>query len=368
MNTFWIINIVAVFLLCVALAGFLIPQILLIAFRRNLFDEPDERKIHTSAVPRLGGIAFNPVICISIALVIAFSILLGAGSIFDGIVGDASEYFFGFCAIMFVYLVGIADDLVGVKYAPKFVIQILCAVLLILGGLWFSDLHGVLWINQWPAFVGIPFTILVIVFIINAINLIDGIDGLCSGLCSVAFVAYGISFFIHGEYFCSMLSFAALGVLVPFFCFNVFGNPEKRKKIFMGDTGSLTIGMIICFLSIKLLNCVTEEGDSPTNPMMIAFAPLIIPCFDVIRVYIHRIRTGKNPFMPDKNHIHHKLLAIGLNQRLVMITLIASSILFTFCNVHCSRFINVNLILIIDAALYTGVNLWLSRRRRKLGK
>ncbi len=362
MNTFWLVNISVVFLLCVALAGFLIPQILLIAFRRNLFDEPDERKIHTFAVPRLGGIAFYPVICVSIILVIAFNIMLNVGNIFDGITGDASEYLFAFCGIMLLYLVGIADDLVGVRYAPKFVTQILCAVLLIIGGIWINDLHGVLWINEWSPWIGCPFTVLVIVFIINAINLIDGIDGLCSGLCSIALVSYGISFCMHGEYFCAMIAFGTLGVLVPFFCFNVFGNPEKHKKIFMGDTGSLTIGMIICFLSIKLLVCVPDD-DSLANPMMIAFSPLIIPCFDVIRVYFHRIRSGKNPFMPDKNHIHHKLLASGMKQRAAMITLITCALLFTICNIHFSRYLNVNLLLVLDAALYTGINIWLSRKR-----
>ena len=171
-----------------------------------------------------------------------------------------------------------ADDLVGVRYRAKFVIQIFCAVLLIAGGLWLHGLCGVLFVDRLVWWIGIPLTIVVIVYIVNAINLIDGIDGLASGLSSAALIIYGIGFFMYGQYLFAMISFATLGVLVPFFYYNVFGDVNKRKKIFMGDTGSLTIGLILSFLSLELYR-VSSLGCEVygTNAFILAFSPLLIP-------------------------------------------------------------------------------------------
>ena len=362
----WIINVSLVFVLCVFLAGIVIPQILLIAFRRKLFDVPDERKIHQGAVPRLGGIAFKPVIFFSVFLLLGIDMMVGHTEVLSEIGKDAQPLFFGFCSIIVLYLVGIADDLIGVKYRAKFFVQVLCGVMLIAGGVYLDDLNGILGIHELPAWIGYLLTVLATVFIINAINLIDGIDGLASGLCSIACLFYGVIFFLFEKYIYSMLAFATLGVLIPFFYYNVFGKVEHHKKIFMGDTGSLTIGMMLCFLSIRLVQCGADEGGKILNPMILAFSPLIIPCFDVVRVYLHRVRNGKNPFLPDKNHIHHKLIAIGMKQRTVMILIIAVSLLFTLGNILLSKYIEINLLLVIDIAIWTLVNIGLSRRIKKL--
>ena len=361
---FWLINISILFLSCVFFAGIVIPQILLIAFRKQLFDEPDERKIHKCVVPRLGGIAFKPVVFFSIVLLVGINLSLGNTEILANIHTEVITLAYGFCAIMVLYLVGIADDLIGVKYRAKFIVQILCAIMLIAGGLHFQGLNGLFGVENMPIWISYPFTVLVIIFVINAINLIDGIDGLASGLCSVALLFYGMAFFSLDEYLYSMLAFATLGVLVPFYYYNVFGNPEKGKKIFMGDTGSLTVGLMICFLSLKLLLSAHTTPDYP-NALIIAFAPLIIPCFDVIRVYFHRIRNHRNPFLPDKNHIHHKLLAIGMKQRAAMVTIVSISVVFTACNIFLSLYINVNLLVLADALIWIFANIWLSKKIEK---
>lgn len=172
--------------------------------------------------------------------------------------------------------------------------------------LWINDLYGLLGIYAIPNWIGIPFTILTIVFITNAINLIDGIDGLASGLSSVALLVFGLLFIEKGLWMYSMLAFSTLGVLVPFFYYNVFGNAERARKIFMGDTGSLTLGYILSFLAIKYSQNNPEVISNTKGTFLIAFSTLIIPAFDVIRVVMVRLRNGKSPFEPDKNHIHHK--------------------------------------------------------------
>lgn len=368
-SLFWTVNSILVFIVCVLSAGVLIPQILLISFRRNLFDMPDGRKIHQSAVPRLGGIAFKPVVFFSVALLLGVCQLLGYGDMLGGIASESCSLAFGFCSIMVLYLVGMADDLIGIRYRAKFVVQIACGLMVIAGGLWLDNLHGLFLIYNIPAWVGWPVTVLAVVFIINAINLIDGIDGLASGLCGVAMLFYGMIFLMAHEYIYAMLAFATLGVLVPFFYYNVFGDAKRGRKIFMGDTGSLTIGMMLCILSLRVCRCFPDDTSaSLPNVFVLAYSPLIIPCFDVVRVYLHRVRNGKNPFLPDRNHIHHKLLAIGMRQRTAMITIVSVSVLFTLCNILLSTYVSVTPLLLADILVWTAANIWLTRKIQKTNK
>lgn len=363
---YWIINSLIVFALCVLLAGVLIPQILLIAYRRKLFDEVDERKIHKGLIPRLGGIAFVPVILLSIALTIAANIISGSPQFGNVFFNNSLLMIALFCSLQLLYLVGIADDLIGIKYRAKFVVQIVCAVLLIGAGCWFTTLAGSLGIENMPSWMGMPFTAIVIVFIINAMNLIDGIDGLASGLSSIATGIYGISFLLLGEYAYAIISLASLGVLCPFFYYNVFGDVKKHSKIFMGDTGSLTIGLILAVLGTILFIHPDSAKISISTPVL-AFSPLIVPCFDVIRVYMLRIRQHHSPFLPDKNHIHHKILAAGMKPRAAMITIVSVSLMFTVINVTLSSLlsVNINIIIILDILLWGLSNIYLSRLIKK---
>lgn len=295
-SAFWVVNSLFVFALSVFCAGVLIPQILLISFRKRLFDVPDERKIHQGVVPRLGGIAFKPVVFFSVALALGLNMLLGYGQLLGNIGSESRPLAFGFCTIMMLYLVGMADDLIGIRYRAKFAIQIICGLLVIAGGLWINNLHGLLFIHALLEWIGYPITLFAVVFIINAINLIDGIDGLASGLCGVAMLFMDWCFYNRRIHLCPA-RFCDTWSARPLFYYNVFGDPAKKNKIFMGDTGSLTIGMMTCILSLKLLNGfpVNPSMQQP-NAFFLAYSPLIIPCFDVVRVYLHRVRNGKNPF------------------------------------------------------------------------
>ena len=363
--TSWVINSIAAMLLSILFAGILIPQILLVSFRRKLFDEPDERKIHRGTVPRLGGIAFTPVICFSVSLLLGFAYLMGDMDIEYMMRTNAQAISFGFCALLMMYLTGMSDDLVGVRYRAKFIIQIFCAVLLIGGGLWIHDMHGVLGLHAISPFLGIPLTMLIVVYVINAINLIDGIDGLASGLSGAAFVIYGIAFLLIGKPVYAMISFACVGVLIQFFYYNVYANPEKRKKIFMGDTGSLTIGLFLVFLALALLQYAPESLPIfRTNSLILAISPLIIPSFDVVRVFFRRIMRHGNPFLPDKTHIHHKLLALGMNQRLAMTLIVFSAVFFSISNILLSRYIEPNILLLLDIVAWTLTNVWLTHLRK----
>lgn len=371
----WGVNIISVFVLCVLFTGLLIPQIIKISYTRQLFDEVDERKIHHGTVPRLGGIAFLPSIISAFALVDGIESLLGNSLIAETIFFNSTTIAFCCAAGFGIYVIGVADDLVNVRYRAKFVGQALCAILLMCGGLTITNFHGFLDCYYIPLYIAAPFTLLVVIFIMNAINLIDGIDGLASGLSGIAMIIYGCVLYRYDDYIFSILAFATFGVLLPFFMFNVFGNAQKHKKIFMGDTGTMTIGLIISILSIRILcaDWAINPGtifDFDENLVMVVCAPLIIPCFDVVRVYLGRVRDGRNPFLPDKTHIHHKLLAVGLKQRTAMMVIVSSSLVLSLILIALSAVVNVNILLAAAALAYILINIALTkaikRRNAKL--
>lgn len=357
----WITNDIVSFLISLLLTGIIIPQILLIAFRKKLFDEIDARKVHKGVVPRLGGIAFFPSILFSLALVAGVNVeYYGVESMLCFSESIVPIYFM-VCAVLLMFLVGIADDLIGVRYMAKFVVQIMSAILIIVSGMSIDNFFGLLWLHELPSVIAWAFTLFAVVYVVNAINLIDGIDGLASGLSAVALIFYAVIFFFSGQYVYSMLACASAGTLLPFFYYNVFGNAKKQKKIFMGDTGALTTGMILAFCSIAVLHLDMPDFPVTFNPVVIAVCPLIIPCLDVLRVSIHRMRHHRNPFLPDKCHIHHKLLALGFNQRTALCLIMAFAMIFILLNVLVSPYLNPTLIIFIDVMIYVVVNYFLTK-------
>lgn len=253
---------------------------------------------------------------------------------------------------MMLFLVGLADDLIGVGYKKKFLVQILAASLLVASGVWIKSLDGLFGIYQLSPWVGMPFTVLIVVYVTNAINLIDGIDGLASGLCAISLVALaGLHIWLHLFSF-ALLCIAALGVIIPFWFYNVFGNALRGRKLFMGDSGSLSLGYIISFLMIHLSTVDVSPHVVSDYNMVFAFTTMLVPLLDVVRVVGHRLRTRKNPFLPDKSHIHHKLLRCGLRVRQVMVAICVLSLMFILLNFLMIGHVNITYILGIDIAVW----------------
>lgn len=361
----WIYTDIAAFLIALLLSGIIIPQILLIAFRKKLFDEVDERKIHKGVVPRLGGIAFLPSIIFAVCLVLAVEMSIGISVVYEIFSNLERSILYLLCAEMLIFLVGIADDLIGVRYKAKFIAQIICAVFICAAGAYIHDLGGMFWIHEIPNWFGWLVSGFVVVYIVNAINLIDGIDGLASGLSGIALIFYGIILTITQQWLLAILAWAQLGTLVPFFYYNVFGNQKKRKKIFMGDTGALTLGILLAYIALSLTNTDSGIITSQYNKTVLAFSPLVIPAFDVVRVYFHRIRHHRNPFLPDKCHIHHKLLALGFNQRTSLCMILCASIAFMLVNILLSPYIPATFLFLTDLLIWIASNFFMTKAIRK---
>ena len=353
------------FIISVIIASVIIPRILIIATRKKLYDVPDARKVHTKAIPRLGGVSFYPTILFSFCSIFALHFLLGYEIEYAWIEYLIPECLLLACGITLLYMTGIADDLVGVRYRQKFMIQFICATLFPLSGLWINNLYGFLGIYEISYWIGIPFTIFTIIFITNAINLIDGIDGLASGLSIVALFIFGSLFLILGLWVYSMLAFVTLGTLIPFFYYNVFGSAESDRKIFMGDTGSLTLGYILSFLAIKFSMYNPAITLYIDGAIVIAFSTLIVPAFDVVRVVAIRLYNNKSPFEPDKNHIHHKLLAKGIGAKRAMIYLITIATLLSAMNIALVPYINTTILILIDVLIWAGINYWWNGLKKK---
>lgn len=357
------------FLFAVSLGMVIIPRILVISHKKRLYDVPDVRKVHTMPVPRLGGLSFFPVILMSMFLVIGFRLYFWDMDTSSLSFNMLYEYLFLFVGMTLLYLVGVCDDLVGVGYRYKFAVQIAAAFLLVLSGNWFDSFGGLFGIYSVPVWVGVPFTVFIVVYITNAINLIDGIDGLASGLCCIALSVLSVIFFLRGQYVYALLAICTLGILMPFWCYNVFGNANRGHKLFMGDAGSLTLGYVISFLIIHM-SVTNEVSPTLSNPyMVIAFSTVLVPLLDVIRVVLHRLREHKNPFLPDKNHFHHKLLRTGMRVRVVMVCIIAISAFFILLNSSLAWRVDITYLFFLNlfcwSILHVGLNGLIKRNRER---
>jgi UDP-N-acetylmuramyl pentapeptide phosphotransferase/UDP-N-acetylglucosamine-1-phosphate transferase len=342
-----------------------IPRILVIAVKHSLYDLPDERKTHKGAVPRIGGVSFVPCILFAVMFTLGVFYLYSGAAENRGYYPNNSECHLFFCGLTLLYLGGVKDDLVGLRYRHKFTIQILSSLLIVFPGLYINNFYGLLGIYLITPWVGIPLTIFVLVFIINAINLIDGMDGLASGLSIFALCVYGTLFFLHGLWFYAVLAFATIGVLIPFFYYNVFGNVKKGRKLFMGDSGSLTLGLILGFLAIRYA-CYRPDIMTPIgNMFVIAVSPILIPMLDMMRVILVRLKRRKHLFKADRSHIHHKLMDMGIEKSTALVILLTINGGLCIVNFMLLNFLNSNLIFLIDIVLWSGINIWFTYIVRK---
>lgn len=289
-----------------------IPPILKVAREKHLFDPPNERKLHTQAIPPLGGIA----IFIAFVLSIIFSS--------HGLNSYPIRYIIA--AILLMFFIGLKDDLITISARKKFAVQVVSVLLLlILGNVEITNLHGLAGIHDIHPLLGYPLTLFLMIAIINAFNLIDGIDGLASGLAIMATFVLGSWFFMAGYLQYAIISFALTGSLIGFFLFNVFGN---SNKLFMGDTGSLVVGMIVAILIVRFnefniyKTALYAIGAAPS----VSFAIVMLPLIDTLRVMTIRIFSGRSPFSPDKNHIHHRLLDLFPNHLTVTLIMVSSNL------------------------------------------
>lgn len=309
------INSIIVFIIASAVTSICVPLVIKLAIKKRLLGEYGEgRHVHKGYVPRLGGVA----ICIGFL----FSQLYFFISDFSSL-DHPKNYLLLLFGVLLLFVLGILDDLVDLKAHLKFYVQLLVAVILV----WNADIrvesfHGVLGLETLPIWFSYLFSILVITFFINAYNLIDGIDTLSSSIGMFVLVCFGLVFLYNGAYLETVLAFSVFGALLGFWFYN-----KPPAKIFMGDSGTLSMGLLMAYFAIRVTD-LPLDAEGTISPVF-AFVVLSYPAIDTLRVFTVRILNGKSPFSPDRNHIHHLLLDMGYSHGkatriIILITLLLS--------------------------------------------
>ena len=294
-----------------------IPSIIKIATIKHLYDAEDERKSHTGVIPTLGGIGIFGGFMIGFCLFAKFY--------------SANEMKYILAALCFTFMLGAKDDIVELVANKKFIGQIFAAcIVVILGDIRITSLYGLFGVSYIDYIPSILLTITTIIFIINSFNIIDGIDVLAGAICILMCFTFGLWFYFYGFFDYAILAAAMSGAVIAFLKYNY-----TPAKIFMGDSGSLSIGLLAAILAIQFIEkneIVLQSGKSEgiqiiASPAM-AIAILIIPLYDTLRAFMLRILNKKSPFLADRNHIHHRLIDLGFSHIQSTYILIGVNILF----------------------------------------
>jgi len=310
-----------------------IPSILHIARTRHLYDDLGHfRKQHDHGVPRLGGVA----------IFLSFTIT----SLMFCMTERSLPINYLLTSSIILFTMGVKDDLSGMHTRTKFLVQfIVCSILVILGGIRLTTMYGIFGIFDLPYIPSVSLSILTIMFIVNSFNLIDGIDGLAAILGIIVNGTFAALFIYLDQYELAAISFAMVGAIIGFLRYNI-----PPAKIFMGDTGSLLIGLISAVMAIKFTEINTFVNGKPPeiySAPALAVTILIVPIFDTLRVFIIRITNGVSPFKADRNHIHHRILRLGFTHLQTTLILAGINILSIGLALLFNKYSNSVLIVVI---------------------
>ncbi len=312
------------------------PHILRIAKDKNIVDNPDARKLQRVPIPVMGGVA------------VVFGLLVGV-MIFN-LFGKFNDMLAVFVCMTIIMFVGLVDDIRGLSPRMRFFVEILLVVFLIYStGNQINNFHGLWGISILPVWASIPLTIFACVGIINAVNLIDGVDGYSSGYCIMASLYFGYAFLRLGDLRMVVLAAIIIGALLPFFFCNVFG---KHSKMFIGDAGTLSMGILMSTFVSNMLTANTDATLFADNLGLIplTLAIMSVPIFDTLRVMGFRILRRTSPFHPDKTHLHHAFIDLGFSHIGTTFSILCMNTLVVVC-----WYIMYHLGVSVDVQLYVVV-------------
>lgn len=345
------IRMLTAFCFSMLLSFYSIRALARVAHTRKIYDNPNGRTVHLHPTPRLAGIA------IFLSVILTISLLIQIGSF--------PQFQFAIAGSVVIFFIGLKDDLIGISFGKKFVAEIAAAaILILLAGFRFTNLHGFFGIGEISYPVGFFLTLIIIIGITNALNLIDGVDGLSGSIALTAFTAFGAWFYVNHQPGYTLLCVSTIGSLVAFLWFNVW---SKKNKIFMGDTGALFLGFLMSMLVVRFNEMNLDTGipwHIHASPV-VSFGILIIPIFDTCRVMLSRILQGKSPFHPDKTHIHHHLLNLGFTHKQVTGILVLVSIFYIFLSFemqHLNLYLGT-IILVVSALLLTYIPIYINQKK-----
>lgn len=340
----WFIDMAAVFtgsLICVSL---FIPLIISICNDKGLFDAKSLGRGQN--IPRLGGVTFLPVAVLAVM------------SVADVMDMDTSMLYGGL-GMLLIFIIGIIDDVKGLDYNTKLIVQSIGVLMVISGGVCNGFMGTLCGMGGAAPYLGFVLSMVLMLLIINAMNLIDGIDGLASMMSLLPLGVFAWISYLDGDYIGAVLSVAFAGTVTAFLYYNLSAGKNSHSRIFMGDTGSLTIGFVLAFLTMRICRKASLPGVfSNMHPLWVAFSVLSVPSLDAVRVFLERLLSGTNPFLSDRRHVHYMLQDIGMGAHAVLALLSALSATFALCGILAARYVDVSKIIsaeMIAYAVLTGI-------------
>lgn len=364
------VNDILLELICSFLTAFLLvliatPSLIKVAKLKHLVDEPgDARKLHRRSVPTIGGIMIFAGTIIAYCLWFPSQAEWQLGRNYDAI-GALNEFKFLVASMFILFFLGLKDDIIGVSPSKKLLVHMLIGfILVIVADIRITQFWGLFNVDSLPYWFSIALSVFVYVVIVNAINLIDGVDGLAAGVGLIASLSFGFWFYRTGDLPLALLAVRTGGSLLGFLIYNF-----QPAKLFMGDSGSLIIGVVLFVLAVKMIEFPVSRM-LPTmravSKPVLAMAILSYPLIDTIRVFTIRTIQGRSPFSADKNHIHHKLLSLGLSHRqtaLVLYSFTLFIILLTFLSPDYTP--NISFIIVGTTAIVTCNSVFLFKSKKK---
>jgi UDP-GlcNAc:undecaprenyl-phosphate GlcNAc-1-phosphate transferase len=320
------------------LAILFIPFIKKLAIKINLVDKPNYRKVHTSAVPLIGGI--------SIAAIVYLVLIVSGIQL-----ANLREYLPILSSGFVLLVVGVIDDKTDLNAKYKLIIQLLLSFIIALSGTRITTFYGFLGVYEIATWAQYLLTIIVITGVVNAFNLMDGVDGLVGGLSLLGFTMFLISSVFYNDYFLGKISVIFIGAIIGFLKFNL-----SKNKIFMGDGGSLFLGFILVTFGIHFM-----EKQHATNNYGYAYGFLIlvaffsIPVLDSMRVYVGRMKQGNSPFKADKSHIHHLLLTAGLTHKKISLFVVIFCMILFFIGFGLISYFSTTIIILVIMTLFWAI-------------
>lgn len=306
------LTVIIAFIAAVAIAAFIIPALKLIAPKTGLLDKPNIRKVHKIPIPVIGGLGIGITLIISLLISPYFIVII-------------SKYYIVVSAALLLMLVGIIDDKINLRASHRLIIQVVCAYAIATSGIRLTSLYGIFGIGELNIYASYTFTLFLIVGVVNAFNLIDGIDGLAGFLALIGLTIFSYLAYVISDSSLVILLVSLIGSVIVFLIHNL-----GKKKIFLGDGGSLLLGFILVSSGIRLIeyansNLIIEVN----NTISIVFGVFLIPVLDSIRVYWSRMQEGFSPLRADKRHIHHIFLFLKLSHKTASTAIAGSSVLLT---------------------------------------
>ncbi len=340
------------------------PSLIKVAKLKHLVDEPgDARKLHRRSVPTLGGIV------IFAGTIIGYSLWFPSkeGWVFGNnyFPIEALNEFKYLVACMFIlFFLGLKDDIVGVSPSKKLMIHFLVGFIIVyVADIRITQFWGLFEVDRLPYWLSLSLSMFVYIVIVNAINLIDGVDGLAAGVGLIASLAFAFWFYRTGDQPLALLAMGLGGSLLGFLVYNF-----QPAKLFMGDSGSLIIGLVLFVLAVKMIEFPVKRMLTTMSAVpkpVLAMSILAYPLIDTLRVFILRASKGRSPFSADKNHIHHKLLSLGLTHRQVCFVLYGFSvfiILLTFLSPPYSP--NITFLIVVSVAVFSLNSVFLFKSKK----